>query len=130
MEEENPVEPTPPEVPPVEPIPTVSRAEAELAALEIKREALLLKVQQEREARDNASIHMRRLAIALHTDMCMADHSTLSECSWYVDLNANDPVAADWQETAHWRWILVANAGIYFAIGLGWTVQEPVEPAP
>lgn len=112
-----------------DPIPAPSAAEIELAKVEARRAELLAQVEAERQARESASSALRSLAIAIHSSLCVADHNGTGEnpCTWYSDIRANDPEAANWVEPAHLRWLGVSWASVEVARQEGWTV-EPPEP--
>lgn len=115
---------------PTDPIPVPSRAEAELAALDIRRAELLAQVEAERQARDAALPQLRRLAIRMHAEMCLERHDGTGACNWYSDVHADDVDAADWTRLEGNRWLLVAHAGVWCAQDEGWTVEPPPLPEP
>ena len=115
---------------PTDPIPVPSRAEAELAALDVRRAELLAQVEAERQARESAAPQLRELAIHIHRALCMERHNGTGACGWATDVHADDAEAANWVEPAHLRWLGVAWASVEVARGAGWTVEPPPLPEP
>lgn len=103
---------------------TASRTELELVSIEARRQALLEQKAKEDEIKSNVSIHVRRLAIRLHTGLCPTSHENLA-CTWYTDPQADNVDAADWTEIQHVRWLAIAQLGVSIQIEERWTVIEP-----
>lgn len=110
--------------------------EAEL----VEAQRILALVQAKKVAEDNAeaalaaaadatpaSARVKALAVQIHTLLCTLDHSATpgGTCSWFAETAPNDPVLANWSQTAHALWLARARSGIKSMLDLGFTVTDP-----